>query len=187
MQLRVRLDRQLRNVCLIFRVLRLVIVIFLLTPPPWDRWSSVPRDPDLLPSLGPWCLEVFSRKAGITKALRDEGLRVLPPLDITLEGEVRESADILDAELFDFVLLLVQVGAVDYLHLGTPCCTFSIARTRPGGPPPLRSEHFPLGLPGVAGQSSWQDPSRRSSEPAGMLRLRIRSPALCERSLGCKH
>ena len=54
------------------------------------------------------------------------------------------------------MLLLVQVGALDYLHLGTPCGTFSIARTRPGGPPPLRSEHFPLGLPGVARELWWQ-------------------------------
>ena len=126
------------------------------TPPPWDRWSLVPRDPDLLLSLGPWCLEIFSGKAGVTRALKQKGLRVLPPIDITVEGEVREPVDILDADLFDFVLLLVQIGAVDFLHLGTPCGTFSIARTRPGGPPPLRSEVCSLRFPELEGQLWWQ-------------------------------
>ena len=37
-----------------------------------------------------------------------------------------------------------QVCAV---HLGTPCQSFSRARDQPGGPPPLRSDALPLGLP----------------------------------------
>ena len=41
MQLRVRLNRQLRNVCLIFRVLRLVAEALALHPP-WMRLHPVP-------------------------------------------------------------------------------------------------------------------------------------------------
>ena len=41
MQLRVRLDRQLRNVCLIFRVLRLVAEALALHPH-WMRLHPVP-------------------------------------------------------------------------------------------------------------------------------------------------
>ena len=41
MQLRVRLHRQLRNVCLIFRVLRLVAEALALHPP-WMRLHPVP-------------------------------------------------------------------------------------------------------------------------------------------------
>ena len=36
------------------------------------------------------------------------------------------------------------MGAIAVLELGTPCSTFSLARDRPGGPPPLRSAELPL-------------------------------------------
>ncbi|CAE7794667.1 unnamed protein product [Symbiodinium sp. CCMP2592] len=29
-------------------------------PPPWVRWAEVPRDPDTIRELGPWCLEIFA-------------------------------------------------------------------------------------------------------------------------------
>ena len=35
------------------------------------------------------------------------------------------------------------------VHLGTPCASFSRARDRPGGPPPLRSNAMVGGLPGL--------------------------------------
>ena len=44
-------------------------------------------------------------------------------------------------------LLAGQVAAV---WLGTPCSSFSRARDRPGGPPPLRSNACVLGLPGLS-------------------------------------
>eukprot|EP00438_Fugacium_kawagutii_P014095 Skav231798 [mRNA] locus=scaffold734:131220:155475:+ [translate_table: standard] len=40
----------------------------------------------------------------------------------------------------------ITSGKVKAGHLGTPCNSFSRARDRPGGPPPLRSDKQPLGL-----------------------------------------
>ena len=48
---------------------------------------------------------------------------------------------------------LISCGAVSFLHLGTPCNTFSAARKEDGGPPPLRSEEFPEGLPDLDGDN----------------------------------
>lgn len=43
----------------------------------------------------------------------------------------------------------MRAGLVRGLHLGTPCNTFSRARDHGPGPPPLRSDSFVLGLPGL--------------------------------------
>ena len=43
----------------------------------------------------------------------------------------------------------MEKGYIKAGHLGTPCSSFSRARDRPGGPPPLRSDVCPLGLPGL--------------------------------------
>eukprot|EP00439_Symbiodinium_sp_Y106_P051106 s3342_g6.t2 len=120
--------------------------------PPWGCWSQVPRDPDLIRDLGPWCLEIFSGSAGLSSQWRLHGLQVLPPIDVTRSDTVQEPTDILDAEFFSFVLLLCRMGAV----LGTPCSSFSLARSRPGGPPPVRSKDCPLGLDSVPVGHRWQ-------------------------------
>ncbi|CAE7663973.1 unnamed protein product, partial [Symbiodinium microadriaticum] len=126
------------------------------SPPPWERWSEVPRDPDLVKDLGPWCLEIFSGSAGISAAWQDRGLLVLPPIDVTPSARVLEPIDLLNATIFEFLLLLCRMGAVSFLHLGTPCSSFSIARSRPGGPPPLRSQAEPLGLVKSSQAAQWQ-------------------------------
>lgn len=43
-----------------------------------------------------------------------------------------------------------RAGFIRGSHLGTPCNTFSRARDRPPGPPPLRSDTHVLGLPGLS-------------------------------------
>ena len=60
---------------------------------------------------------------------------------------VPDRCDVLDAEFWDFVMQLILLGAVFFMHFGTPCNTFSSARKNDGGPPPLRSAEFPEGLP----------------------------------------
>ena len=54
------------------------------------------------------------------------------------------------------MLLLCRMGAVASLHLDTPCSSFSLARSRPGGPPPVRSRDCPLGLDPVPVGYHWQ-------------------------------
>ena len=44
---------------------------------------------------------------------------------------------------------VVHLGGVFFVHCGTPCNTFSAARKLDGGPPPLRSEQEPWGLPNL--------------------------------------
>ena len=46
------------------------------------------------------------------------------------------------------ILHWLQTGQVRAGHLGTPC-NFSRARDQPGGPPPLRSDKYPMGLSGL--------------------------------------
>ena len=48
------------------------------------------------------------------------------------------------------VIHWLRSGKVRAGHLGTPCNSFSRARDRPGGPPRLRSDEHPMGLPGLA-------------------------------------
>ena len=47
------------------------------------------------------------------------------------------------------ILGWLQAGLIRGGHLGTPCNSFSRARDRPGGPPRLRSDELPLGLPNL--------------------------------------
>ena len=44
----------------------------------------------------------------------------------------------------------IRANRVRALHLRTPCTSFSRARDRRPGPPPLRSNECPLGLPGLS-------------------------------------
>ena len=113
----------------------------------WKSWKDVPQDPRLVASLGPWFLEVFSGTARLTTALRSMGVSCLPPIDIMPSEMVPEPSDVLDAAFWDFIMQLIMLGAIFFMHFGTPCNTFSSARKDDGGPPPLRSLEFPEGLP----------------------------------------
>ena len=72
---------------------------------------------------------------------------MLPPIDIVLSGIVTESVDIVDEKMWSAIMAVLAQGCVFFLHCGTPCNTFTAARKDDGGPPPLRSSTFPLGLP----------------------------------------
>ena len=113
----------------------------------WSSWQQVLRDPREVARHGPWFLEVFSGTARLTASLKSLGIRCLPPIDIMVSELVPDGFDVVDAELWDFVMQLILLGAVFFMHFGTPCNTFSSARKEDGGPPPLRSAAFPDGLP----------------------------------------
>lgn len=55
--------------------------------------------------------------------------------------------DLLDSSNQNKIIHWIMSGEVRAGHLGTPCHSLSRARDRPGGPPRLRSDQQPLGLP----------------------------------------
>ena len=113
----------------------------------WRSWDEVPRDPFAVAAQGPFFVELFSGTARLTAAVRRQGVPCLPPIDITPCEEVPAPRDVVDLEFWDFFMRLVSLGAIAFLHCGTPCNTFSAARKLDGGPPPIRSKTYPLGLP----------------------------------------
>lgn len=116
------------------------------TTPLWSTWDEVPRDCKEVLAHGPFFLEIFSGTARLTEHVAALGIPVLPPIDIETSEWVPRPVDILDAALWDRVVTLAHHGAIFFVHLGTPCNTFSAARKLDGGPPRLRSEASPLGL-----------------------------------------
>ncbi len=115
--------------------------------PLWVSWKDVPMDVHHVASKGPWFVEVFSGSARLTQLLREAGVPCLPPIDVTLSDMVPAAFDVVDVRQWEFFMQLVMLGAIFFAHFGTPCNTFSSARKEDGGPPPLRSSEFPLGLP----------------------------------------
>ena len=55
--------------------------------------------------------------------------------------------DLTKATLKRTILTQIEKGMFDFIMASPPCGTFSRARKRDSGPPPLRSEGFPRGLP----------------------------------------
>ena len=108
---------------------------------------------DLVARHGPWFLEIFSGTARLTSSVRALGIPCLPPIDITVCSEVPSAFDVLDCENWSFIMKLIASGAIKFIHFGAPCNSFSAARKEDGGPPPLRSEEHPEGLPGLTGSN----------------------------------
>ena len=119
--------------------------------PVWKSWSDVPSDVHEVAKWGPWCVEIFSGTARLTRAFQAVGLLCLPPIDITVCEMVPQPFDVVDVDRWAFFMQLVYMGAICYAHFGTPCNTYSAARKDDGGPPPLRSFDWPDGLPHFAG------------------------------------
>ena len=89
--------------------------------------------------------EIFSGSGRLSDAVERLGwastrwdIKVAAAHDLTRPSAVRR--------------LLTALPAASWVHLGTPCASFSIARRgrvgRPGGP--LRSRRFPMGIPGLS-------------------------------------
>ena len=133
-----------------------------MTPPPgdvsgskpighcWTSWDDVPQDPHAVADQGPYFLELFAGKAGLTRAVQQAGVPVLPPVDIVQSEFVPAPRDILDVDFWDWLMCVIALGGVFFLHTDTPCNTYTAARRHDGGPPPLRSLDYIMGLPGLS-------------------------------------
>ena len=118
--------------------------------PCWHSWKDVPEDPQLVRQHGPWFLEIFSGSARLTEQVRLLQMPALPPIDIECSPQVPFPQDVLDVEFWDRIMCLALIGALFFVHFGTPCNTFTAARKLDGGPRPLRSHVQPMGLDGLS-------------------------------------
>eukprot|EP00435_Cladocopium_sp_Y103_P024835 s708_g6.t1 len=85
----------------------------------------------------PVFVEVFAGEAGLSQAISARGMQVLPPIEILTNNFVTEPVDILDPLVYRLLQLLIKENLVAFIHFGTPCPSFSIARKHDGGPPPF--------------------------------------------------
>ena len=99
------------------------------------QWSPPHFRPEVLPESGPFFLELFAGKAGISDAVRLAGVQALPPADIVLSESVPVSVDVVDLTMWHRIMFVLKLGIVLFLHCGTPCNTFTSARKLDGGPP----------------------------------------------------
>ena len=110
-------------------------------------------------------IEVCCGAAGLTAEVAKSGLRSFG-VDWVRNKSRSPKAHILNLDLTSvkgqqFLLGLVSAGRVAGIHMGPPCGTASRARDRPltgaartagvRRPMPLRSQAFPLGIPGLKG------------------------------------
>eukprot|EP00435_Cladocopium_sp_Y103_P009415 s1300_g2.t1 len=114
-----------------------------LTVSPSTFWGSMQ-----IPS-GSFFLEIFAGQAGLSQAIKARGIAVLPPIEIEVNNFVRQSVDVLSPQIKAHLKLLLEAKVIFYIHFGTPCSSFSMARKNDGGPPPLRDRHHLWGLPGL--------------------------------------
>ena len=61
-----------------------------------------------------------------------------------------ETVNFLDPKVCQHIELLIDHGVISFIHFGTPCSSFSVARKNDGGPPPLRDAAHLWGLPGLS-------------------------------------
>ena len=77
-------------------------------------------------AVAPVFWEIFSGKAGLTRAFIQEGWPCGPPIDILYNPEF----DVLNPLFFAVILGLIFERLIRVLHLGPPCSSFSMAVNR---------------------------------------------------------
>ena len=81
------------------------------------------------PQVAKCTLELFSGSGRLTSAFNMKGLRVCPPFDVK-DGKW---FDLCNVNIQQLILGWIRQGRIWYLHLGTPCTNFSIAKTNQVG------------------------------------------------------
>ena len=84
-------------------------------------------------------LEVFAGEAVLTRAVQAAGGFALPPIELIPNQFVPTPVDLTDVAVLEHLEMLIREGWIGYIHFGTPCSSFSLARKDNGGPPPLRA------------------------------------------------
>ena len=111
----------------------------------------------------PYFLDIFCGTGGVTASLKRFGVEALGIDHVIAKKKMKGPAVKLDLTLASsqqLVLDEIRSDRVDGVMLAPPCGTSSKARNIPlrnsrgrktAGPPPLRSEAYPEGLPGLTG------------------------------------
>ena len=117
--------------------------------------GSLPSSDSGAPRTGPpFSLELCCGSANLSAALRDVGIEAVGVDYVRNASRPRAPCVQLDLTSLGGQSLLQQLlrsRRVQYVHCAPPCGTASRARERPNGPPPLRSDEFPHGLPTLGG------------------------------------
>jgi hypothetical protein len=125
----------------------------------YNSWSEVPDRP---PAGVKMFVEIFAGEAGTTSALRKLGVPCLPPVDLVVAGECKESTDV--HLILEKIKTWIKEGGILAVHFGTPCTTYSAARKNDGGPKPLRTKKHLKGVPGLTGKPDQHDPWHQPHE-----------------------
>ena len=114
----------------------------------WRSWEDVPEEvPQDMLHLK-FFVEAFACKAHLTRAVRRKGkFAVLPPIEVDMSEEVPNPADLLHPDVRRKLEAWLRAGVIKWVHFGTPCTSFSIARKDDGGPPPVRDAERLYGVP----------------------------------------
>ena len=98
-------------------------------------------------------IEVFSGTATLTSVAKQFGMKSSMALDKVRKKGARATIyvfDLLDPKDRELLYHWMESGLLVWVHLAPVCGTCSRARQiKNGGPPPLRSEEHPMGLPGL--------------------------------------
>ena len=98
-------------------------------------------------------IEVFSGTATLTSVAKQVGMKSSMALDKVRKKGTRATIcvfDLLNPKDKELLYHWIDSGLLVWVHLAPVCRTCSRARLiKNGGPPPLRSEEHPMGLPGL--------------------------------------
>ena len=80
------------------------------------NWDTFLADRARLLQQGPFFLELFAGKAGLTEAVHLTGVPVLPPVDIVQSELVPTPQDLVDHAFWKQLLEILALGVVFFLH-----------------------------------------------------------------------
>ena len=96
----------------------------------------------------PVALDLFSGSGRWSAAWRFSLATICAVFELDIRWHLKN--DLLSSSVQSRIRGWIRSGLICAVWMGTPCNSFSRARDRPGGPPPLRSDDCPNGLPGLA-------------------------------------
>ena len=97
-------------------------------------------------------MELFAGEARLTQAVQAAGCRIDTPLEKRSTVGAQAQLDFTSPDVFNDINKKARQQHYKWIHAAPPCSSFSRARRTDkwGSVPLLRSDEFPMGLPGVA-------------------------------------